>query len=71
MKKKVIRNQLMLDGFDKNREKHMKKACTSIDYFWLNLYSIGLMSCENNMDETILHCALREGKREMIKLILN
>ena len=40
-------------------------------YLFQKYYSNDLVFCKNNAEDTILHCALRNGNLEMVKLILN
>lgn len=43
----------------------------SLKYLFQKFYNNELAFSKNNAEETILHCALRNGNLEMIKLILN
>ena len=43
----------------------------SLKYLFQKFYSHEMAFSKNNAEETILHCALRNGNLEMVKLILN
>ena len=43
----------------------------SLKFLFNKHYSNELMFCKNNAEDTIIHCALRNGNLEMVKLILN